>query len=101
VVLDQVIIHSRRAVQARLLFHPQLPLCYSARYCPHANPVERIRGTLKRHLANSPPPTMAGRFTQAATFFRQRTPEQMLYTAAPENAPWFPKHYGQNLWRAA
>ena len=101
VVLDNVIIHSSRAVQTWLLFHPQIQLCYGARYCPNANPVERIWGTLKRHLANSPPPTMAGRLTQAATFFRQRTPEQMLHTAAPENAPWLPKHYGQNLWRAA
>jgi len=39
-------------VQARLLLHPRVQLCYGARFFPHGIPAERIWGTLKRHLAN-------------------------------------------------
>ena len=83
VVLDNVNTHSSRIVQAWLLGHPQVHLLYGARYCPHENPVERIWGALKAHLANSPPPTMAGRVSQAMSFFAAATPEQMLQTVAP------------------
>lgn len=100
-VLDNVIIHSSRAVQAWLAEHPRMHLLYGARYCPHQNPVERVWGALKADLANSPPPTMAGRLHQARHFFRQRSPDAMLTTAAPWRAPWLPPHYGQNLWPPA
>lgn len=100
-VLDNVIIHSSRSVQAWLAEHPQVHLLYGARYCPHQNPVERIWGALKADLANSPPPTIAGRVHQARHFFRQRSPDTMLTTAAPWRAPWLPLHYGQNLWPPA
>ena len=100
VVLDNVNSHSSRMVQAWLLGHPQVHLLYGARYCPHENPVERIWGALKAHLANSPPPTMAGRVSQAMSFLAAATPEQMLQTAAPWNARWLPRHYGQDLCKA-
>lgn len=100
-VLDNVIIHSSRAVQARLAEHPQVQLLYGARYCPHQNPVERVWGALKADLANSPPPTMAGRLHQARHFFRQRSPDAMLITAAPWRATWLEPRFGQNLWPPA
>lgn len=56
---------------------------------------------MKAHLANSPPPTMAGRVSQAMSFFAATTPEQMLHTAAPWKARRLPRHYGQDLCRAA
>ena len=101
VVLDNVIIHSSRAVRAWLAEHPQVQLLYGARYCPHENPVERIWGAMKRYLANSPPPTIQGRVSQAMNFFAACTPEQLLCTAAPWKARWLPTGYGQNLWKAA
>ena len=101
VVLDNVIIHSSHRVHAWLLEHPQLHLLYGARYCPHENPVERIWGAMKAHLANSPPPTMPGPVSQAMNFFAAATPEQMLQTAAPWKARWLPSHHGQDLCKAA
>lgn len=101
VVLDNVIIHSSRSVQAWLLEHPRVQLLYSARYSPHENPVERIWGAMKRHLANSPPPTIQDRVSQAMLFFSSRTPEQMLHTAAPGKLHWLPRSFGQNFCRAA
>jgi hypothetical protein len=56
-----------------------------ARYSPHGNPVERIWATLKAHLANSPTLTIQGRVRQVHAFFRERTPAQMLATAAPSS----------------
>jgi predicted protein tyrosine phosphatase len=34
-------------------------------------------------------------------FFRHRTPDQMLVTAAPWSSPWLPEGYGQDFWKAA
>ena len=101
VVLDNVIIHASHRVQAWLLEHPTVHLLYGARYCPHENPVERIWGALKAHLANSPPPTMPGRVSRAMNFFAAATPEQMLQAAAPWKARWLPSHYGKDLGKAA
>lgn len=100
-VLDNVTIHSSRIVLAWLLAHAQVHLLYGARYCSHENPVERIWGALKAHLANSPPPPVAGRVSHAMSFFAAATPEQMLQTAAPRKARWLPRHYGQDLCKAA
>jgi hypothetical protein len=33
---------------------------------------------------------------QAHAFFRHRTPDQMLVTAAPWSSPWLPEGYGQD-----
>jgi transposase len=100
-VLDNVIIHRSKKVQAWLETHPRMRLVYGARYSPHDNPVERIWGALKRALANSPPLTMTGRLRQVHAFFRQRTPEQMLHTAAPSSSPWLPEGYRHNIQEAA
>ena len=81
--------------------HPRIQVLHGARYSPHDNPVERIRAALKAWLANSPTLTMAGRIRQVHTFFRQRSPTQLLATAAPHSSPWLPDGYGQNLREAA
>jgi hypothetical protein len=44
---------------------------------------------------------MAGRIRQVHTFFRARSPAQLLVTAAPHSSPWLPDGYGQNIREAA
>jgi transposase len=101
VVCDNVIIHRSKIVQRWLAAHPRLRVLHGARYSPHDNPVERIWGSLKAWLANSPTLTIQGRVHQVHTFFRQRSPAQMLTTAAPHSSPWLPERYGQDFREAA
>jgi transposase len=101
VVCDNVIIHRSKLVQRWLVAHPRLQVLHGARYSPHDNPTERIWGALKAWLANSPTSTIQGRVRQVHAFFRQRTPAQLLATAAPHSSPWLPNNYGQNHWQAA
>jgi hypothetical protein len=42
-----------------------------------------------------------GRLRQTRSFFRNRSPDQMLATAAPLTSPWLPPGYEQNFWNAA
>ena len=100
VVCDNDSIHHARAVTAYVAGHPRLRLLYGARYSPHDNPVERIWAVLKAHLANTAV-TWPGRLRQVHAFFRQRSPAQMLTTAAPWTSPWLPKSYAQNFRQAA
>jgi hypothetical protein len=79
---------------------------HGARYSPHDNPVERIWGTLKAWLANNRGPvtptlTIQGRIRQVHAFFRDRTPVQILATAAPHSSPWIPENYLQHFRQAA
>jgi hypothetical protein len=62
-----------------------------ARYSPHDNPVERVWGSLKAWLANTPTLTIQGRVRQVHAFFRQRSPAQLLATAPPDSSPWLPR----------
>jgi transposase len=101
VVCDNVIIHRSKIVQRWLKTHPRLRVLHGARYSPHDNPVERIWGTLKAWLANNPTLTIQGRVRQVHTFFRDRTPVQMLATAAPHSSPWIPENYVQHFRQAA
>jgi transposase len=101
VICDNVIIHHSKLVQRWLASHPRLWVLHGVRYSPHDNPVERIWAALKASLANSPTLTMAGRIRQVHAFFRQRSPTQLLATAAPHSSPWLPDGYGQNLREAA
>jgi hypothetical protein len=84
--------HSRLTAKAVELSHehPRLRLLYGAVYSPHDNPAERIWAALKAHLANTAV-TWTERIHQARVFFRRRTPEQMLATAAPWTSPWLPR----------
>nr|WP_300612112.1 hypothetical protein [Trebonia sp.] len=41
------------------------------------------------------------RLRQIHSFFRSRSPDQMLDTAAPWTSPWLPPRYEQNFWNAA
>jgi transposase len=101
VVCDNVIIHRSKIVQRWLATHPRIQILHGARYSPHDNPVERIWGALKAWLANNPTLTIQGRVRQVHAFFRQRTPEQMLATAAPHSSPWLSADYVQNFRQAA
>jgi len=42
-----------------------------------------------------------GRLRQIHAFFRSRSPDQMLATAAPWTSSWLPAGYEQNFWNAA
>jgi hypothetical protein len=99
IVLDNVSTHSNCAVERWLARHARVKLLYGARYSPHRNPVGRVWGAMKRHLANSPTMTMLGRLQEVHAFFRSRTRAQMLATASPFNTPWLPPGCGQKLWR--
>jgi transposase len=101
VVCDNVIIHHSKLVQRWLAAHPRLRVLHGARYSPHDNPVERIWAALKAWLANSPTLSIQGRIRQVHAFFRQRSPTQLLATAAPHSSPWLPEGYMQNFRQAA
>jgi transposase len=101
VVCDNVIIHRSKLVKRWLAAHPRLRVLHGARYSPHDNPTERVWAALKAWLANSPTLTIQGRVRQVHAFFRERTPAQLLATAAPHSSPWLPADYVQNIRQAA
>lgn len=96
VICDNDSIHHARTVRDFVAAHPGLHLWYSARYTPHDNPVERIWAALKAYLANTAT-FWPGRRRQLHAFFRSRSPDQNLTTAAPWTSPWFPASYRQNF----
>jgi transposase len=100
VICDNDSIHHARAVISYLDKHPRLELLYGARYSPHDNPVERVWAALKNYVANTAV-TWPGRLRQIHSFFRNRSPDQMLAAAAPWTSPWLPPGYEQNFWNAA
>jgi hypothetical protein len=100
VICDNDSIHHARKVTAYLEEHPPLELVYGARYSPHDNLVERIWAALKNYVANTAA-SWPGRLRQIHSFFRNRSPDQMLVTAAPWTSPWLPPGYEQNFWNAA
>ena len=100
VICDNDSIHHAKAVTAWLQAHPRLELLYGARYSPHDNPVERIWAALKNYVANTAV-SWPGRLRQVHSFFRARSPDQLLDTAAPWTSPWLPPRYEQNFWNAA
>jgi hypothetical protein len=100
VICDNDSTRHAKAVTAWLEEHPRLELLYGARYSPHDNPVERVWGGLKNYLANSAV-TWPGRLRQVHAFFRARSPDQLLATAAPWTSPWLPPGYEENFWNAA
>ena len=77
-----------------------MELLYGARYSPHDNPAERIWGALKNYVANTAV-SWPGRLRQIHAFFRARSPDEMLATAAPWTSPWLPPGYEQNFWNGA
>ena len=87
-------------ITAYLDEHPRLELLYSARYSPHDNPAERIWAALKNYVANTAV-SWPGRRRHIHAFFRARSPDQMLATAAPGTSPWLPPGYEQKFWNAA
>jgi transposase len=100
VICDNDSIHHARRVIRYLDEHPRIEVLYGARYSPHDNPVERIWGGLKNYIANTAV-TWPGRLRQIHAFFRARSPDQMLDTAAPWTSPWLPPGYEQNFWMGA
>jgi transposase len=100
VICDNDSIHHARKVTAYLKENPRLELLYGARYSPHDNPAERIWGALKNYVANTAV-SWPGRLRQVHSFFRARSPDEMLATAAPWTSPWLPPGYEQNFWNAA
>jgi hypothetical protein len=73
---------------------------YGVRHSPHDNPAERIWAALKNYAANTAV-TWPARLRQIRSFFRARSPDQMLATAAPWTSPWLPPGYEQNFWNGA
>ncbi|MFC4914115.1 IS630 family transposase [Actinomadura gamaensis] len=100
VICDNDSIHHAKAVAAHLREHPRVEILYGARYSPHDNPTERIWAALKNHIANTAV-SWPGRLKQIHAFFRTRSPDQLLATAAPWTSPWLPPGYEQNFWNRA
>ncbi len=96
VICDNDSIHHARAITRYLDQQPRLELLYGARYSPHDNPVERVWGGLKNYVANTAD-TWPGRLRQIHSFFRNRSPGQILAAAAPWTSPWLPPRYEQNF----
>jgi transposase len=96
VICDNDSIHHACTVTRYLEEHPRLEVLYGPRYSPHDNPAERIWAALKNYLANTAM-TWPGRQRQVHSFFRNRSPDQMLATAAPWTSPWLPPGYEQNF----
>ena len=44
---------------------------------------------------------LGGRLRQIHSFFRNRSPDQMLATAAPWTSPWLPPGCEQKIWNGA
>jgi hypothetical protein len=65
---------------------PAWSCCTAPGYSPHDNPVAWIWAALKNHVANTAV-SWPGRLRQIRSFFRARSPDQMLTTAAPGPAP--------------
>lgn len=101
VICDNGTTHHSGITKRWLAEHPRLLLIEGAKYSPQDNPVERIWAVLKHYIANTAPATMADRIQQAHAFFRNRTTDQNLTTAAPWTSPWLPQDYGQNIWPGA
>lgn len=101
IVLDNVITHRSLAVRQWLNAHPQVRFLYGARYSPHDNPVERVWAALKRHLANSPLPSMHQRLRQVSKYFDRRSRQQMLSTASLASCPWLRRRNGKDFWHPA
>jgi hypothetical protein len=96
VIVDNDSIHHARAVRDFVAAHPGVHVWFGARYSPHDNPVERIWAALKAFIANTAV-TWPGRRRQLHAFFRARSPDRLLATAAPWTSPWFPDSYAQNF----
>jgi transposase len=101
VICDNGSTHHSKITKRWLAEHPRLLLIEGAKYSPQDNPVERIWAALKQYIANTAPATMADRIRQAHAFFRNRSNNHNLTTAAPWTSPWLPDGYGQDLWPAA
>ena len=99
-ICDNDSIHHARKVTTYLDKHPRMEVLYGARYSPRDNPAERIWGALKNHVANTAV-SWSGRLRQIHSFFRNRSPGQMLDAAAPWTSPWLPPGYEQNFRNAA
>jgi transposase len=101
VICDNGTTHHSKITQQWLAEHPRILLIQGAKYSPQDNPVERIWAALKQYIANTAPATMADRVRQAHAFFRNRTTDQNLITAAPWTSPWLPEGYGQDFRQGA
>jgi hypothetical protein len=55
----------------------------------------------ERYYAANTAGTLPERLRQIHSFCRNRSPSEMLDTAAPWNSPWLPPAYEQNFWNAA
>ncbi|MBP2478285.1 transposase [Crossiella equi] len=97
VICDNGATHHSGITRRWLAKHPRLMLIQGARYSPQDNPVERVWAGLKQWISNTAVATMADRLRQTHAYFRNRTDEQMLTTAAPWTSPWLPEGYGQDL----
>jgi hypothetical protein len=86
VICDNVIIHRSKIVQRWLQTYPRLRILHGS---APARTTTRLSGSGARSRPACQQPTtltIQGRIRQVHAFFRKRTPEQLLATAAPHNS---------------
>jgi hypothetical protein len=101
VICDNDGTHHSGITQRWLIEHSRLVLIEGAKHSPQDNPVERAWAGLTQWIANTAPATMADRVRQTDAYFRGRTAEQTLTTAAPWTSPWLPERFRQGFWPGA
>ena len=99
VICDNDSIHHAHAVTTYLQKHPRRDR-FTGSLQPARQPsrtylggAKELRGQHRRDLARS--------LRLIHSFFRNRSPGQMLATAAPWTSPWLPPRYAQNFWNTA
>jgi transposase len=101
VICDNVIIHHSKLVQRWLAAHPQDRGAARSALQPPRQPDRAHLGRAQGLAGQQPTLTIQGRVRQVHAFFRERSPAQMLATAAPHSSPWLPEDYVQNFREAA
>ncbi|GAA2282187.1 hypothetical protein GCM10010145_61550 [Streptomyces ruber] len=96
VLCDNESIHRARTVRAFVSAHPGCAPVVRRKL----QPARRLWAPLKAFVANTAT-TWPGHRRQVHAYFRPRSPDQHLTTAAPWTSPWFPNSYRQKFWSAA
>jgi hypothetical protein len=99
VICDNDSIHHAGKVTAYMEEHPAWSCCTAPGTARTTIPWSGSRAALKNYVANTAV-SWPGRLRQIHSFFRNRSPDQMLATAAPWTSPWLPPRY-ENFWNAA
>ena len=98
-VLDNVLIHRSKQVQAWLQAHPRMQLV-TGRYSPTTTPSNGSEAR-SRPPGQQPNPDHRRAYPPGPRLLPPAHPAQLLAAAAPHSSPWLPEGYGHNIRQAA